>query len=267
MSWRFISKIITYHISQFTKTALATFESDTESCFDRIVMPLALVCFMIWGAPLAEILIWDSTLQHIWHHVKKGYGITEEFYEYSKQSPIIGPGQGSKAGSPTCSTLIFLLLKAMDIFAKGLLFASPNQLINYSTKAIVFADDNTNINNNFPNWIHQPPTANRVLNRIQHNSQTWKRWLHTSGGKLKLIKCKYYMLLWQFNDKRKANHTSSIDLPTMHLTSGSDSTHHSMSQLDCSIAHNTLGAKTAPSLQTKTGFKTLDKNRNTQIAY
>lgn len=59
------SKIIMYHISHFTKTVLETFESDTESCFDRIVMPLALVCFMIWGAPLAAILMWDFTLQHI----------------------------------------------------------------------------------------------------------------------------------------------------------------------------------------------------------
>lgn len=171
----------------------------------------------------------------------------------------MGPGQGSKAGSPTCSTLTFLFLKAMDILAKGLLFASPNQLIHYSTKAILFADNNTNINNNFPNWIHQSPTANTVLNRIQHDFQIWKQCLHTSGGKLKLIKCKYYMLLWQFDDKDKANHILSIDLPTMHLTSGSDSTRHSMSQLVCSITHKTLGAKTSPSLQTKTVFTALDK--------
>ena len=118
-----------YHISHFTKTALATFESDAESCFDRIVMPLALVCFMIWGAPLTAILMWDSTLQHICHHIKTGYGITDDFYQYSKQSPIIGPGQGLKAGSPTCSTLTFLLLMAMDILAKGLSFCSPDKLI------------------------------------------------------------------------------------------------------------------------------------------
>ena len=254
-----------YHISHFTKTALATFESDAESCFDRIVMPLALACFMIWGAPLTAILMWDSTLQHIRHHVKTGYGITDDFYEYTKQSPIIGPGQGSKAGSPTCSTLTFLLLMAMDVLAKGLSFCSPDRKIHYSTKAIVFADDNTNCNNNFIKWIQSPPTADEVLQRIQHDSQTWERCLHTSGGKLKMIKCKYYMMIWRFDEKGKATLQPACKLPTMHLKSGTDENKHAMTQLDCSTAHETLGAQTLPDLQTKTALQVLQQKKiNTQ---
>lgn len=168
-------------------------------------MPMALICYIIWGAPLSAILMWDTILQHTQHHVKTGFGITKESYKYTDTNPIIGPGQGSKAGSPTCSTLIFMLLMVMDKLAKGMKFCSPNKKFRYKAKAIVFADDNTNCNNDFKKWIAHPPTQTEVINNIQHDSQTWERCLYTSGGKLKLPKCNYYMMMWEFNNKGKAN--------------------------------------------------------------
>lgn len=200
-------------------------------------MPLVLVCFMIWGTPLAAILMWDSILQHIRHHLKTGYGITDEFYEYSKQSLIIGSDQGSKAGSPTCSTLTLLLLQAMDVLATELLFYSPDKSLQYSTKSIVFSNDNININNNLLQWIQQPSSADTVLQQIQHDSQTWEQWLYTLGFKLKLIKYKYNMMIWQFNGEGKAELIPVNKLPTMLLTSGTEPTQHKMTQMDCSTAH------------------------------
>ena len=186
------------------KTTRGTFESDAESCFNRIVMSCAIICFfMIWGAPIMAIQTWEKTLHNIKHHMKTGYGITKESYEYTDRSPIIGPGQGSKAGSPTCSTLMFLLLMAMDILAKGIYFISPNTSVEYTTKAILFADDNTNYNNNFKEWIRSPPTAQEVLKGIQDDSQTWERCLYTSGRRLKLHKCKYFLMMWEFDMKEK----------------------------------------------------------------
>lgn len=145
----------------------------------------------------------------------------------------------------------------MDILAKGLSFYSPDQCLQYSTISIVFADDNTNINNDFLLWIQHPPLAQTVLHCIQQDSQTWERCLYTSGGKLKLIKYKYYLMIWKFNAEGKAELTPANELPTMLLMSGIDTKQHKMTQLNCSTAQETLGAKTAPSLQTNTALTSL----------
>ena len=73
----------------------------------------------------------------------------QDSYKYTNRYPIIGPGQGSKARSPTCSKIMFLLLMEMDVLAQRLSFYSHNKEITYSTKAIVFVDENTKYNNQF----------------------------------------------------------------------------------------------------------------------
>ena len=143
------TKSLLYHLSHFTKTAMSIFDSDAESFFDRIVMLFALVCYMIWGAPTSAMSIWESTLHHTYHHVKSAYRITKDHYCYTPTNPIIRPSQGSKAESPTCSTSIFLLLMIINKLAKSISFCAPHQHLSYETKAIVFADNDTNFNKKF----------------------------------------------------------------------------------------------------------------------
>ena len=80
-----------------------------------------------------------------------------------------------------------------------------------------------------------------------------------------MIKCKYYMMLWRFDEEGKATLQPACELPTMHLASGTDKKQHAMTQLDCSTAHETLGAQTSPDLQTQTALQALrQKKINTQ---
>ena len=62
----------------------------------------------------------------------------------------------------------------MDVLAQGAFFYSPNEELTYSPKEIVFADDNTNYNNQFKVWLNQTPSDATVLEGIQKDSQTWE---------------------------------------------------------------------------------------------
>ena len=126
----------------------------------------------------------------------------------------------------------------------------------------MFADDNTNYNNQFKAWLHKTPSDTEVLEGIQKDSQTWERCLHTSGGKLKLHKCKYYMMIWKFDKEGKSRLKESKNLPTMTLTSGTDPTKVKMTQFDCNQAHMTLGMMLAPNLQMQQAYTTLEKKVN-----
>jgi hypothetical protein len=67
--------------------------------------------------------------------------------------------------------------------------------------AAMFIDDNSSATNNFLRWLHCPPTAESVAAHLQKDAQVWERSLFTSGGLLKLKKCLYYIMYWEFDDE------------------------------------------------------------------
>ena len=172
-------------------------------------------------------------------------------YRYTDQDPIIGPGQGSTGGPSSCSTMSFLLLMAMDKLVKGMYVCSPTKTLEYSTKSIMFFDDNTNYNNNFTANLNTLQDPQQAVTSLEKDTQHWERLLGSSGGKLKFIKCGYYIMLWTFDDKGMATLNTSRDIPDMFLTSESSNTGTKMRQYNCNQSHVTLGVPITPSLQMK----------------
>jgi hypothetical protein len=100
-------KVLHNHLATYTHTALGQFESDATACFDRMVMNFVLLCFRTNGVPMGPLRMWEQTLYHIIHQVKTAYGTTDSSYCYTPDSPIIGPGQGSRGGPAACSTITY----------------------------------------------------------------------------------------------------------------------------------------------------------------
>ena len=48
--------------------------------------------------------MWEKRFHNATHYVKTGYGIKHGKYKYSKESSIIGPGQGSQGVMAACGT-------------------------------------------------------------------------------------------------------------------------------------------------------------------
>ena len=76
-----------------------------------------------------QILLYPlgNQLYIINHYIKPGYVTSTPKYSYSPESPIIGPGQGSKGAMEACTTMTSPLLQAMDKLVHEVFFCSPNK--------------------------------------------------------------------------------------------------------------------------------------------
>jgi hypothetical protein len=68
----------------------------------------------------------------------------------------------------------------------------------------MFVDDASNSTNKFLSWLYEPPDLPELVEMTRHDSQTWERFLWTSGGLLNLAKCAYYILAWNFDTEGRA---------------------------------------------------------------
>lgn len=102
---------MSYHVENYTKTLLGTFESDTEACFDRLVMAFVFTYFLVLGALLPAVKTWESVLKNIVHYVQTGFGVSKDSYGYTDQDLIIRPGQGSTGSPSSFPTMVYWQLK------------------------------------------------------------------------------------------------------------------------------------------------------------
>jgi hypothetical protein len=247
-----ILKVLHNHLTTYTQTYLGQFESDATACFDHMVMNFVLLCFRTNGAPMGPLRMWEQTLYHIIHQVKTVYGTTEASYCYTPDSPIIGPGQGSRGGAAGCSTITSPLIECMDKLCYGVSFTDPLQTIQYKSTVSMFIDDASNATNSFLKWLHKPPSDVDFVSMLQHDAQRWERLLWSSGGLLNLLKCLYYTMLWWFDDEGRPFLKSMDDIvPSLWLTSGADPNNQPVTQYDVSEAHRYLGDWIACNLQMK----------------
>jgi hypothetical protein len=108
------AKILHTHMATFSHTPIGQFESDAASCFNRIVMLFVFAILSAWGAPVPALRMWELALYHIVHSVKTALGVSSSSYRYTPDTPVIGPGQGSRGGPAACSIATSPLLTSMD---------------------------------------------------------------------------------------------------------------------------------------------------------
>jgi hypothetical protein len=168
-----ISKVLHNLISAFTHTQMGQFKSDATACFDREVMKFVLTCYHLTGAPLGPLRMWEQVLHNIVHKVKTGFGLSTDGYSFTTASPIHGPGQGSKGGPSSCSTMTSILIDGMPKLCHGIKFIDPQQQLEYTATVSMFIDDASNATNNFLSWLHEPPDLPELVKITRHNSQMW----------------------------------------------------------------------------------------------
>ena len=127
----------------------------------------------------------------------------------------------------------------------------------YTAKSIMFFDDNTNYDNNFIENLETLQDPKQAVTALEKDTQHWERLLGSSSGKLKFIKCGYYVMLWTFDAEGNATLIDSKNIPNMHLTLRNSPTRTKMRQYDCQQSHVTLGVPLTPSLRMKDAQKKL----------
>ena len=91
--------------------------------------------------------------------------------------------------------------------------------------------------------------------QLQHDTQEWEKLVATTGGKLELSKCFYYILQWKFDEEGKPSCTTKKERETMGVTiqvqEEGEAVPTMIKHLDCATAHGHW-AYTRPPWATKT---------------
>jgi hypothetical protein len=108
-------------------------------------------------------------------------------------------GQGTKAGPVTWAAVSSILFEAQDLLGTGLIFQNPERTLTHQRHSDGFVDDTTGYHSIQPQWINNTPSITTIFNGLRKDAQIWERLLWTSGGKLALDKCRFYMIYWKFD--------------------------------------------------------------------
>jgi hypothetical protein len=95
------TKILHNHMAWLTKTPLGQFECDATARFDPVIMLFALLCFISCRALTSVCRMWELALSNIDHSIHTSFCESPGSFISTINSPIVGPGQGSKGGPPT----------------------------------------------------------------------------------------------------------------------------------------------------------------------
>jgi hypothetical protein len=254
-----ISKVLHNLVCHLTRTPMGQFESDATAFFYCEIMQFVLTCYETTGVPLGPLRMWEQVLYNVIHRVKTGFGTSTDGYSFTDDSPIYGPGQGSKGGPGSCSTATSILIDAMAKLCYGLNFTDPAQQEQYTTTVNMFVDDASNCTNKFLDWLHVPPDFTDIVVMPQHDSQTWERLLWTSGGLLNLLKCTYYVLTWIFGDEGHARCVPKRVIPLIRLTSGNQPGTAPVHQLQFDKTHKYLGNYLSTGMHMQDAYSDLSK--------
>jgi Reverse transcriptase (RNA-dependent DNA polymerase) len=248
-----------YSIFRMSQSNGATFDNDAKSCFDRIVMTMASLCVQKLGATEKTCNLLLDTLNQIKYHIKTSNGISEESYESSWERSMHGPGQGGRASPAIWVAVSSLLMQCMEDKAIGATLRSP-----YSTELkklwiTGFVDDITH-------WVmkHEPSTEEDICRELQEAAQWWEQLLHSSGGKLELSKCFFYIFFWKFNDEGEPYLKNANEFcEQINIIDSESGRQIHIPQRDCAKEHKTLGIMESPDGKNDAEFKRLAKLSNT----
>jgi hypothetical protein len=246
-------KHFTYLMSHMTKTTLGTFDNDAKSCYDRIVVNLAMLISRTMGMTRDAAGLHAEFLRQAEYHLKTQMGITDEFY--SNDADVIhGTGQGSRA-SPALwviisSVIIALIRKKSD----GVYAASSDLGVWVRRWMDGFVDDKTAWINRFLEEMFdefaEQDITETITTDLSAAAQWWEQLLFSTGGQLELGKCLYYIMSWEFDEEGKPSLRPLASIPGTPITveSSAGTGHETIRHFDCTTSHKTLGVMENPSL-------------------
>jgi hypothetical protein len=123
----------------------------------------------------------------------------------------------------------------------------------------MFVDDASNATNMFLSWLNEPPDLTELVEMTRHDTQTWERFLWTSGGLLNLAKCAYYILAWTFDNEGRASYVPKDNILSLRLTSGNDPIFEQVKHLSFDETHRYLGNHLATGMQMADTYQELLK--------
>ena len=253
-------KALTYELMHLTKLDGATFDNDAKACFDRIVKNIMMLQSRNLGMTKKACITFVKFLRGMQFHQKTQVGTSEAFFE-ALANLIEGVGQGAKWSAIMWSQISPVLKKLSKLKSGGITFESPTGRKTTSRGADGFVDDATLWRNFFHHLKKETPEVGgqeirQLIRELEEAAQYWEQLLDTTGGKLELEKCFYYIIHWEFDSEGRATLASADSMPrAIRIRESQSGMKTVIEQKDCSEPHKTLGGYISPLLQNKKQFE------------
>lgn len=247
-----ILKRLTYDLSRILRSNLGTFDNDAKSCYDRIINSIAMIAAQRLGMSAEAIAVHAGVLWAMQYSIKTMYGVSEGYYQSTKDATLFGTGQGSGASPAAWLTISIVLLSSLQrMITRGMRFATPSGFIEVERLSDAFVDDTQNGINDA--HLPRPMSLGQLIRNLEHMAQTWERLLFSSGGALELTKCFYCIVYWKWIKGlpvmlrvSEMEHILPVRLTSGYdLTSGTFGPVIPIRQLDPFESNKTLGVRQA----------------------
>jgi ribonuclease HI len=216
--------------------------TDISGCFDRIIPNITGVLNRKNGASKQAVQMHGQTLRQAKYHIKTKYGISEESYSHSYDTPIYGNGQGA-GDSPSQWNQESAVL--IDLFSSEAHAARITHPVNKTVDSVAmtaFADDTT-IHGNITECESHP---NVIIQNIQEDITHWNEYLHAAGHHLELSKCACYVIFWEFDHDSQPTATLNKTDPGIKIRQRDNSV-ITIPILPIDVGQKTLGVMKTPS--------------------
>ena len=248
-----INKLLYYNIAHQQVMNAAFIDDDARNCYDRIITALSAVEMRSWGQSFEEAEFSINFLQQQEYHVRTGLGITHDSYNYNREEPTHGSGQGIGWAGVKFTRTSDTLSKIMSKKCEGMTFSDPEQECTIERNADFFVDDTA------LGVANSHMSAEEVLLQLQRDQQKHAYLLFATGHKLALDKCHYYWVSFE-RDGVKHRHKLIHELPgDLKVRPGYDKNEETIKRNQPFEAHKTLGCHIAVDMNQKGQIRTLKK--------
>jgi hypothetical protein len=237
-----LNKEFKYQYARFTRTSLGTIDNDAKSCYDRIIISVAMLISKYYGIPNNFCRMQAENLKKTKFHIRTAAGDSKEFYCHTENDPIYGTGQGSCASPAIWLFISSFIMDCLQEQGNGMCMYN----ISKTTQSVMswiegFVDD-TSI---FTNLEYYHNDIKTLKKKLTEDGNRWSNLLWATGGLLETNKCFYYLLSWKFNENglpspETIEEQDRIDSSKVEIKNP-DGTITELKQVETTISHKTLG--------------------------
>jgi hypothetical protein len=225
------------------KHNLARFDNDASACFDRIIVPLAMLAARRCGMSEASVKIHAETLRQMSYAVKTQYGVSQSSYCSTDSEPLFGTGQGSGASPAAWLTLVVIMMNTMDrLVSERVTFRSPDTSMCHERLIDAFVDDTSISFTDSGDKSYDDMVAT-----ITSIASLWDRLLFYSGGSLNLQKCAWHITYWEWEHGRPRLRTPNSNDKQIVICSAQTGKDETIKQQHYHQSSRILGAHLTPS--------------------
>jgi hypothetical protein len=183
-----VAKQMKYLFSILTKTGVATMDNDAKSCYDRIIVNLAMIISQYYGLSSQTTALQAKTLKRMKFRLRTALGDSKQSYSHSQETPIHGTGQGSCASPALWLLISSILMDCISDLGGGM---TMNDVVssNIIQQWIDGFVDDTSLFVNLKGDVDKKNDINALHLQLRHDMVLWQELLEASGGMLELSKC------------------------------------------------------------------------------